>query len=159
MAGIWRSAIGALTCFTMIASAAEGFGSGPSTGPAYYYYWGPPVYHACPPGPTVLPVPDARPTNEPPLQSSDARPKIITTRTLGGNEPSTQSKERCRVGFWNLTGHAVTLTVSGKSWPLAKDQAMTVELDRQFSWQVEGRAQHLERVPDEQMVYEVVVRE
>ncbi len=161
MVGIWRSVIGVLAGFTMFVSAAAGFGGGPNTAATYhFYYWATPVYpYYCQPGPLVLPVPDARSTMEPPLQSSDGRPKIITSRSLGGTETSTPSKERCRVGFWNLTGRDVTLTVSGKIWPLAKNQAMTVELDRQFTWQIANRAQHVEQVPDGKMAYEVVVRE
>jgi hypothetical protein len=159
MAGIWRIPCGIVACFTMFASSAAGWGGQTSIWPSYYYYWTPPAYFYCPPGPVVIPVPEARTTKEPPLAASNAgRPTITTTRSFG-DETGVPSKERCRVGFWNLTGRDVALTVSGKTWTLLKNQAATLELDRQFSWQVAGQAQHLERVPEGQAAYEVVVRE
>jgi hypothetical protein len=119
----------------------------------------------------VVPVPDAAKklaqpmaappssTQEPPLQSSGGRPRISTSRALGGAETTPVSGDRCRVGFWNLTGRDIVVNVAGKSWTLTKNQTATFDLGREFSWQIAGRAQHLERVPDGQATYEVVVRE
>jgi len=65
---------------------------------------------------------------------------------------------RAKVGFWNITGADVTLTIDGQQRKLPKDRALTLELGRTFVWQVEGRGPRLERVPDEQNVFEVILR-
>ena len=189
MAGVWRLSFCVVVVSALAASQASSFGgrfgssSAPATTVHYYYavpttYWVVPYYY-CPPlaAPRVIPVPDARPTpappsptGEPPLQkmiekkvSNDARmPIIVTSHAVGGNfVPGTMplAKDRCRVGFWNLSGREVTLMIEGKSWTLAKDRAVTLDLERQFSWQIEGRSQHAERVSDGQASHEIVIRE
>jgi hypothetical protein len=65
---------------------------------------------------------------------------------------------RAKVGFWNITGADVTLTVDGQQRKLPKDRAVTLELGRTFVWQLDGRSPRLERVPDDQTVFEVILR-
>ena len=158
MAGLWRGVFCVLA-FSVLASGAHAFGgrlgSSPPTG-SYYYaapsvYWIP--YSYCPPltvpTPRVIPVPDAvpkpappSPTGEPPLQkaiekkaSNDPRmPLIVTSHAVGGNY------------------------VPGSA-PLAKDRSVTLDLERQFSWQVEGQPQHVERVGETQTTLELVIRD
>jgi hypothetical protein len=171
MAGSWRLLATAVVITTLVASTADAFGfrfglgagsmrsSSYSAAPIYYYY--------CPPGPTIVPVPDAHPklaiptpappsgTVEPSLGSTDPRlPKIITR-----SADAELAKDRCRVGFWNLTGRDVVVTIEGKTMPLAKNQALRFDLNRQFSWQMAGRSQIVERVPVGENVYEVIIRE
>jgi hypothetical protein len=181
MAGAWRLTLCVVASLLVASSASAGgrvaWWSSPPT-VSYYYYEMPMTYwYYCPPvqvqRPRVIPVPDALPksappstTNEPPLQkktSNDARMPVITAshsadgNYVPGNAPL--AKDRCRVGFWNLSGRDVTLMIDGKSWKLAKDRAITVDLERQFAWQVEGQPQHVERVGEGQSAYEVVIRE
>ena len=149
--------------------------------PAYSYYYCPPVRVApvsiapvtFAPVPSVplrsgiYAVPSAAPpsqTTEPPLAkppmppakaSDDPRlPLIVTARSDSGS-----AKDLCRVGFWNLSGRDRTLTIEGKSWTLPKDRTITLDVDRRFAWQLESRAQRLERVPDGQATHDVVIRD
>lgn len=148
--------------------------------PAVSYYYAVPYPMWCPPAvPMVVPVPDAAPrwanpvaappsqSPEPPLQkpmklTGDPRMPVITaSHALGGNyvPGKAPAGDRCRVGFWNLTGRDVTIHVEGKAVTVAKDKAVTVELDRQFTWQIAGQTQHIERVPDGQASHDVIMRE
>ena len=105
-------------------------------------------------------APPSGKTTEPPMDPKRA-PVIIESRSFGGAflpQGPGPSAGRCRVGFWNVTGRDVTLTVNGQARPLSKDRALTVELDRTFGWQVDGGAAHAERVPDEQTSFEVIIR-
>ncbi len=126
----------------------------------YYYY--------CPPTAMITPVPDAYPkyakptpappsSVEPPIGSKDPRAPKIMARSIGAGD--TASKERCRVGFWNLTGRDVNVTIEGKAWPLPKNQALTFDIERQFTWHVAGRTPRIERVPAGQAAFEVIIRE
>lgn len=185
MAGTSRLVLGVFSVFLFLAGSADAFG-GRFLGWRSPTYYRTPAYLSyrldpyCPP--LVLPVPDARqmqklavPTaappspiqgTEPPLQkktSNDPRMPVITTAHSlpSGFVPGTSPlpKERCRVGFWNLSGREVTLTIDGKTWTLPKDRSVTVDLDRQFSWQVVGQPLHVERVADGQASHEVLIRE
>lgn len=181
MAGSWRIlfVVVASLLTASTASAFNGrFGLWRAPVSVSYYYVVPYVY--CPPGPLVLPVPDARPgmryapataappsgTVEPPLQkkvSSEARmPVIVTSHALGGSAAPARpplANDRCRVGFWNLSGRDVTLTIDGKALSLPKDRAVTLDLERSFTWQVEGRPQHVERLAEGIATHEVVIQE
>jgi hypothetical protein len=89
-------------------------------------------------------------------------PLIVTSHAISGNGirgKSALPKDRCQVGFWNLSGRDVTLAIEGKSWTLLKDRAVTIDLDRQFSWQVDGRSQHVERVAEGSASHEVTIRD
>lgn len=186
MAGTLRWT-GALVGFLGVASAVQAFGWGRSSAsrsaPVAYV---PAVYAPAPmmapwlcvpsvPTPRVAPLPrtitvaplaapkSAPPsgkTAEPPLDPKRA-PVIIESRSFGGAflpQGPAPSAGRCRVGFWNVTGRDVTLTVNGQARTLSKDRALTVELDRTFGWQIDSGAAHAERVPDEQTSFEVIIR-
>ena len=194
MAGFWRIALSVIVASFVTASAAHGFngrfGMGRAPSPpttAYSYYYAVPFYYYCPPtGPTVIPVPDARPglnfanpipappsqTGEPPLHKKDMppaktlqdlqKPVIVASHAIGGTHVAgklAQSPGRCRVGFWNLTNRDVTLMVEGKTWTLPKDRAVTLDVEGQFVWQIEGRTQTVERVADGLATHEVVIRD
>ena len=184
MAGAWRFSLCVVTVSLLAATSANAFGSrlGAWRSPATVsYYYAVPYYYYCPPLTMVIPVPDARPgyaiptpappsaTGEPPLQKgplkavNDPRlPEIVTSHALGGSHvpgASPLPKNRCRVGFWNLSGRDVTLLIDGKAWKLSKDRAVTLDLDRQFAWQIQGGTQRVERVPEGLTAYEVLLRE
>jgi hypothetical protein len=166
MAGSWRLLLCVAVvslCVTSGASAFGGRSSRSQAAPSVSYYYAQPYYYYCPSAPLVIPVPDARPTpappsqtKEPPMQkaTSDALPPVILA-----THASPVGKDRCRVGFWNLTGRDVTLTIDGKARTLPKNQEVTLELASQFAWQIDQQAQHIERVPTGQGVFEVVIRE
>jgi hypothetical protein len=179
MAGSWRLVLGVVVA-ALSASPAEAFNGRLGwwrTPPTVSYYYVAPLYYYCPPlGPTVIPVPDAssgwaRPTAAPPSQTAepplqrkaagDPRMPVITaSHALGTFTPGkSPTPDRCRVGFWNLTGRDVTVQVEGKSVVVLRDKAVTLDLDRQFIWQIAGQTQHIERVPEGQPTYEVIMRE
>lgn len=146
----------------------------PPAPPTVTHYYVAPLYYCLPTAPQVIPVPDASPfarptpappssTKEPPLQKmsqktpDDPRMPVIITAHAG--TVATKPAERCKVGFWNLSGRDVVLTIDGKAMKLAKDRAVTLDLDREFVWQVEGQPQHVERVLPTLATHEVVIRE
>jgi hypothetical protein len=138
-------------------------------GPAYYY---PPVYPVCttviptPAPPTMAPakkiaekVPAGK-TTEPPALGNIMKqgPTIIESRSKSGGYASA-NKERCKVGFWNLTGRDVTLKIDGQQQVLPKNRAVTLDLERAFAWQIDQGETVTERVPEEQPFHEVILRQ
>jgi hypothetical protein len=49
--------------------------------------------------------------------------------------------------------------VEGKTRTLAKNRSLSLELDREFTWQVDRLPAHTERVPDGLAAHEVVIRD
>jgi hypothetical protein len=135
----------------------------------YYSYYSPPFYSyrgmPCQSPPIYFsPAAPAQPTpttQEPPQAAPVKRaPTINASHFLSGDHQAKKvsTKATCQVGFWNVTGRDVQLTVNGQSRLLPKDRALTMELNRDFAWQVDqGRAQN-ERVPNTQATFEVVIR-
>lgn len=75
------------------------------------------------------------------------------------NPPPPLTSDRFRVGFWNLTGRDVTLTVGSKTVTLAKNREITLDLERQFSWRIDGRSMQIGRVPDGATTHEVAIKD
>lgn len=168
-----------LTSWLTSSAAAFGgrFAARPAYGAAYsaapvwcgYYVIAPPPcwgYAPMPPapGPTVTPLAKPLPapastTPEPPLDPKRA-PKISESRSYGGagQVQADLPPGRCKVGFWNITGDDVTLTIDGQTRTLAKDRAVTMNLPRNFVWQFNGREAQAESVPEGQNVFEVILR-
>jgi hypothetical protein len=173
MAGISRIALLALLLGTIAVSTADAFGgrmsmfSSASRATTSYMAIPMTYYYHCWPAPTatVLPVPDAypryaaptpappSPTKEPPIGGTDPRMPKIIART------PESAKERCRVGFWNLSGRDMSVTIEGKAWSLAKNQVLTFDMERQFTWQIAGKTPQMQRVPEGLASFEVLIRE
>src|SRR5262245_6787934 len=116
----------------------------------------PPSPSPAPLSPT--PVPRLPTTTEPPTSQKRA-PTVFEARSGARTAQAAEvSQDRCKVGFWNVTGQDVTLTIDGKSRMLAKDRAVTVNIGREFTWQITGREPRQERVPQETKVFEVILR-
>jgi hypothetical protein len=141
--------------------------------PSISYYapaW--PVYTApvvCPPA-VPYAVPTAAPpsqTIEPPMLASSApRPAPIITESQTGSDSAKVAKisdpgagERVLVGFWNVTGRDVTLTIDGRTRVLPRNRNLTVPVGRQFVWRVDQRPAQTERVPEGSSTMEIVVRQ
>jgi hypothetical protein len=135
------AALAALTLAASSAFAQTGCWYSP---PAVAYTW--PTMSS----PRVLPVPDA--------PRASAAPQIITARATTDASAS-PAKDRVKVGFWNITGRDITLTVAGKTHQLARNRSLTLELERDFTWQADRAAAHMERAPDGQTRHEVVIRD
>lgn len=181
MTGSWRSVLAAGMLVLVFTATTSAFGRQQSWGSTYV-----PVveYPYCPIyvpmiRPMVMPIPYASPRpappsgnapaprkkeppvikpveKEPPLGKPQKAPTIIESRSSGGNYAG--SSERCKVGFWNLTGRDVQLKINGETRLLAKDRALTLELDRAFVWQIDQQEPASERVPPNQTFFEVVLR-
>lgn len=164
------------------ASASGCYGGGVAAYPVYAAPWAYPPCYTAPTYAVVVPqpvprVPLAVPTPAPPSQTSEppkaapAQPNPRPLRSSGEEqrgpqvtearslkEPRAGSPGQARVGFWNLSGKDVTLTVDGKTQTLPRDRAVTLQLGRQFVWQADQRPPRTERVPDDQPGHEIVIR-
>jgi hypothetical protein len=137
-------------------------------GPAYAYYPVYPVY-AYVPLAVPSPAPPSRQQSPPanPATRKDAAPTgdplkkgptITESRSLGG-AIAKGSGQRCKVGFWNLTGRDVTLKIDGQTRQLPRDRAVTLEIGRAFVYQVDQGQSVTESVPEEELFHEVILRE
>jgi hypothetical protein len=108
--------------------------------------------------PTAAPV---KPAPNPKVQSKTATPggpHVSESRSTVAAKMKAATAGRHRVGFWNLTGKDVTLTVDGQTQRLPRDRAVTLELGPQFVWQIDQQPPRTERVPDNLPGHEVVIR-
>ncbi len=105
--------------------------------------------------------PPAPTTTEPVLGNMMKKgPTVTESRSLGGAyAQGANVKDRCKVGFWNLTGRDVTLKVGGQTRSLPKDRAVTLDLERAFAWQLDQGDMNSERVPEDQPFHEVILRQ
>ena len=104
-------------------------------------------------------------TREPPLdKKSLPPPKVTESRSFSLSDPMSitavevTGKGVCRVGFWNITGRDVTLTVNGRAVVVPANRNLTLTVSREFSWHMEGQKAREERVPDENAAHEIVLR-
>ena len=66
--------------------------------------------------------------------------------------------ENCSIGFWNNTPRTIRLNVQGKDHELAAGRGLTLELPRQFVWQVDGRAPRAENLAAAAPALDIVIR-
>jgi len=182
MVGIRGNILLASTLILATASSAQAWwGYRASYGPWYYspVYYVYPAYPVCdvtpPAAPKATPVP-APASKSPPAKSAASTaptakeppalaepfkkgPIVTESRSLGGHGQASVSGERCKVGFWNLTGRDVTLIIAGQQRTLLKDRAVTLDLGRNFSWQLDQRDAVTERVPEGEAFHEVILRQ
>jgi hypothetical protein len=122
----------------------------------------------CPPVVSVAAPAWAIPTAAPPSQTPEPPVRRsggpTVTESLNGAvgpksvEVGAGSAGTCRVGFWNLTGRDITLTVDGQARLLPRDRGLTLTLGRQFVWQVDQRTPQSEDIPDGHCTLEIVLR-
>jgi hypothetical protein len=65
---------------------------------------------------------------------------------------------RCSVSFWNLSKKALVLQVSGRRLSLDRGRSLTLELDRQFTWQIEGREERTQTVASGESALDILIR-
>jgi hypothetical protein len=169
------------------ARPAHGSPGGWVYAPSYYYpaYVGPPVtvsyyapswsvYTLAPPAvcaPTVTVSVPARgavspaplyavPTAAPPSQTVEpptARPALTESRSAAKPGKGAGSGP-VRVGFWNVSGRDLTLTIDGQPYALPRNRNLTLNLARNFVWRVDGRALQSEAIPEGNPTLEIVLR-
>lgn len=62
------------------------------------------------------------------------------------------------VVFWNLTDNDLSLTAGGRSHVVRRGSRLTLDLDREFTWQPAGRESRQTRVPDGEVGVTVAIR-
>jgi len=95
--------------------------------------------------------------------SQTAEPPASPNSTRAGRDTQSLGSEyskgdRCKVGFWNLSGRDLTIKVDGASRIVPRDRAVMLDLGLEFVWQVKGREPHVVRVRPGQTTHEVVIR-
>ncbi len=119
------------------------------------------------PGPMPRQAPLAAPSAAPPSSGpipSGKGPAVSESRSFyesfSVQPPSSDkpSADRCAVGFWNLTGRDVTLSVDGKPQIIPQGKSLKLQLGRQFVWQIGGHEAQTEKVPMENSGVEIVLR-
>jgi len=64
----------------------------------------------------------------------------------------------CAIGFWNNTGRPVRLNVQGQGHELAPGRGLTLDLPRQFVWQVDNRPPRAENLAAAAPALDIVIR-
>jgi hypothetical protein len=62
------------------------------------------------------------------------------------------------VSFWNLSGQELVLKVGSQRVTLDRGRSATLELEREFTWQIEGREMEPGRVAAKESALEIVIR-
>jgi hypothetical protein len=125
----------------------------------------------CPPTVTVsvpagplyavpTPAPPSQ-TFEPPPAKTGAGP--VVTEARAGTALKTVAaggagNDRVRVGFWNVSGRDLTLTIDGQQHVLPRNRSITLNLGRQFTWRIDQRAPQSENIAEGNSTMEIVLR-
>jgi len=89
-------------------------------------------------------------------------PVIIESRSQLGQyaEPvNLNPSVICKVGFWNLSGKDVHVAIGGKKYLLANERGLTLDLPRQFTWQMNAGEPRREDVPAARTIHDIVIKE
>lgn len=111
---------------------------------------------ALPAPPPPLPTPPAAG----PVPSNSLSPMVTESRypPSTGVRAVRRPTDRCSVAFWNLTARPLSLRIDGRGQVVPPGKSVTLELNRQFVWQVEGREPQVERIPVPEVALDVVIR-
>jgi hypothetical protein len=104
--------------------------------------------------PAPVPAP-APPPGQPVPQTGEAR--FYDAYAAGGRDAA-RASGRTSVAFWNLSDRDLVLLAGGQRLLLPRGRSATLELDRQFTWQVEGRPAIAEQVPANESAWEIMIR-
>jgi hypothetical protein len=172
--------------FLPLSASAHGYGWGRMNSAGYYCYpaplcWDPCAIYipSCPPtgviapgSPTPVPgapsgplaPPTAAPPSAGPLNPDKSKPDVTESRSYYESfsvppQPTDKLRDdRCAIGFWNLTGRDVTVSVEGHAHSLPRGKNLKLQVGRQFVWRVEGHEPQSETVPKENSGVEIVLR-
>jgi hypothetical protein len=98
-------------------------------------------------------------SNEPTLGSKTAQGPTITESRAEPPASTGPPREKCKVGFWNVSGRNITLTIDGQKRVLPRNRAITLDLARDFSWQVDEGAPANEHVSADENFHELIIRQ
>jgi hypothetical protein len=123
----------------------------------------PAVPQPSPPSSGLLrPPPAAKPLSPPVINEESARSMRASTSFYEAyptaNAPPSRTAGRFSVTFWNLSGTPMSLRVGGQVRSLGQGQRLTLDLDREFEWRVEGHESQLARVPEGEQGLTLLIR-
>jgi hypothetical protein len=112
------------------------------------------------PAPASGSPPPSRMPSEPPSTSGPGvkESRFYEPYSVASFNPAKERGERCSVVFWNVTGRDLTLRVNRESRTLPRGKSLTIELPRQFTWQVEGHDAQVETIAPGDAAVEFVIR-
>jgi hypothetical protein len=98
-----------------------------------------------------------------PAGSENKKPQVRDSNEYDAYPVATAEKAkgtdgRCTVNFWNVSGKALVLKVGDRRLSLATGKSVTLELDRQFAWQIEGREQRTQTIPQAECALDILIR-
>jgi hypothetical protein len=100
-------------------------------------------------------------TVEPPPAKTGAGPAVTEARAgavLKTVAAASTGKARVQVGFWNVSGRDLTLTIDGQPYALPRNRSITLDLGRQFTWRIDRRAPQSENIAEGNSTLEIVLR-
>jgi hypothetical protein len=77
---------------------------------------------------------------------------------VASTDPAARADGLCSVSFWNLSASKMTLKVGEKSTTLPAGRNVTLDLERRFQWQIEGREVQKGQVAANDRGVEIVIR-
>lgn len=102
------------------------------------------------------PLPQPAPTPPPGSQPRESR--YFDTYAVAPGASAQTKSPRCSVSFWNLSGQEFVLKVGNQRVTLDRGRNATLELEREFTWQIEGRETESGRVAANESALEIVIR-
>src|SRR5262245_44048132 len=91
--------------------------------------------------PSITPEPPMGPTGTTSFRVSDRFYDLYSGATR-----MAATSDLCSVAFWNLSGQTMTVRVDGRDVVLAPNRSVTLDLPRNFTWQVAGRAAEVAQI-------------
>jgi hypothetical protein len=174
----------AMVVLMLLPLSASANGWGRNRVASYYYaapmYWDPCVIYL-PPCPPVmvqgtqpiqapmpreapLAAPSAAPPSAGPITPEKGKPEVSESRSFYESfavKPQVSEKvlgERCAVGFWNLAGRDLSVSIEGQAHVIPRGKSLKIQTGRQFVWRMEGHEAQTETVPPDNSGVEIVIR-
>ncbi|OAI54038.1 hypothetical protein AYO44_03915 [Planctomycetaceae bacterium SCGC AG-212-F19] len=107
--------------------------------------------------PPANPAPSG-PTPKPPPPGANEAQSYYDAYAAAAPRTGLKPAEVLSIGFWNNTSKSMMLRVQGQSHALPAGRGVTLELPRQFVWQIDGRDAQLVNLPAAQTGADFVIR-
>jgi hypothetical protein len=104
----------------------------------------------------VRPAPQTSPT--PPAGSQPRESRYFDAYPVAPSATTQPNNPRCSVSFWNLSSRELVLKVGTQHITLPVGRSTTLDLEREFAWQIEGRKAESGRVAANESALEIVIR-
>ena len=119
----------------------------------------PPVYAVPTPAPAIsLPAPTAPPPLMPPAAGvKESRSSYQQTQSYYLASTIAVASSTVPVAFWNRSNRDVWVWIAGERRWIRQGRGLTLDLPREFTWQVEGRDSQRVRVPNSRAGQQVVI--